>query len=384
MFLIRRTKVEDVPMLLKLARMVHFISLPADKDIITSKAIHSRNCFIRAAAGSAKDPGVAGRAKQSGYGGFGAELGESDLFMFSLEDTQTGTVIGTSQLVARMGGPGRPMVSFKLARKHFFSESLQSGTSHIVAKLHLDESGPTEIGGLILQPSFRRHKLKLGRSLSLIRLHFIGLHRALFADQMLAEMMGPITPDGHNLLWEYLGRRFINLTYTEADRFCQYSREFMTSLLPREEIYLSLLPPEARALVGQVGAETAPARHMLEKLGFENRDFIDPFDGGPYLHAETDSIQIVRRTKRAKLGDAVSKAQCNRSGLVSVLDSDGEFRALSTEYADTGRGRIRLPRQAMRVLEAKPGAEMGVTPLGEPGSTRPRARKAAPRKSGRV
>ncbi|MCH7962056.1 MAG: hypothetical protein IIC49_06945, partial [Planctomycetes bacterium] len=43
MFLIRRTKVEDVPTLLKLARMVHFISLPADKDIMLVMQSYDRN-----------------------------------------------------------------------------------------------------------------------------------------------------------------------------------------------------------------------------------------------------------------------------------------------------------------------------------------------------
>jgi len=381
-FLIRRTKVEDVGTLLKLAKMVHFINLPADKDIITAKAIHSRNCFINAASGTVKDGKGKPKHKQAGYGGFGAEMAQSELFMFSLEDTESGAVLGTSQLVAHMGGPGRPTVSFKLHRKEFFSESLQSGTSHVVAKLYLDESSPTEIGGLILQPSYRRHKLKLGRSLSLIRFHFIGLHRKRFADRILAEMMAPITPDGHNLLWEYLGRRFINLTYTEADRFCQYSREFMTSLLPREEIYLSLLPPEARALVAQVGPETVPARKMLEKLGFEYHDFIDPFDGGPYLHADTDSIWVVNKTKTATLGDPVAVSACRHAGLVSYLETDGEFRALSTRYRDAGKGKIALPRKSMLGLQIEPGATVGVTELESPATApKPSAKRTASRKT---
>ncbi len=50
MFLIRRAKIEDVPTLVKLARMVHFINLPADKDIITEKVMRSRESFIKAAA----------------------------------------------------------------------------------------------------------------------------------------------------------------------------------------------------------------------------------------------------------------------------------------------------------------------------------------------
>jgi arginine N-succinyltransferase len=365
-FLIRRAKVEDVGTLLKLAKMVHFINLPADKDIITAKAIHSRNCFIKAAGGTLADGNDPGKRKSAGYGGFGAEMAQSELFMFSLEDTESGAVLGTSQLVASMGGPGRPTVSFKLSRKQFFSESLQSGTSHIVAKLYLDESGPTEIGGLILQPSYRRHKMKLGRALSLVRFHFIGLHRKRFSDRILAEMMAPITPDGHNLLWEYFGRRFINLTYTEADRFCQYSREFMTSLLPREEVYLSLLPPEARALVGQVGPETIPARKMLEKLGFEYHDFIDPFDGGPYLHADTDSIPVVNLTRTARLGEAAAVTACKHRGLVSVLDTDGDFRALDTRYCDAGGGMIQLPRKSMQDLQVEPGATVGVTEFDGP------------------
>src|SRR5690606_10809340 len=135
-------------------------------------------------------------------------------------------------------------------KREFFSKSLQTGTSHIVARLHADESGPTEIGGLILQPASRGHRL--GRFLSLVRFHLMGLHREMFADRVLAEMMAPITLDGRNMLWEYLGRRFIPLSYTEADMHCQRSREFISALLPQEDIYLSLLPPEARDVVGRV------------------------------------------------------------------------------------------------------------------------------------
>ena len=37
MFIIRQAKVEDVPTLLKLAKMVHFINLPADSDLLAAK-----------------------------------------------------------------------------------------------------------------------------------------------------------------------------------------------------------------------------------------------------------------------------------------------------------------------------------------------------------
>jgi arginine N-succinyltransferase len=230
MFLIRRTTMEDVATLLKLAKMVHFINLPADNDIIAGKVQHSRKSFMKAASGDAAADQIdeiiptPRRPDGSSLEGFSSAITQADLFMFTLEDTETGAVLGSSQVVSSMSGPGRPSVSFKLSRKEFFSESLQTGTSHTVAKLYLDESGPSEIGGLILQPSYRSNKAKLGKLLSLIRFHFMALNRPLFADKVLAEMMAPISPDGTNLLWDYLGRRFISLSYTEADRFCRARR----------------------------------------------------------------------------------------------------------------------------------------------------------------
>ena len=341
MFLMRRAKIEDVPTLLKLAKMVHFINLPADRDIIADKAMWSEECFrklgsptLRGGPGSGTAPNPAAERQPThdrGAGpiysgeqsGLGSAVSRSDLFMFALEDTENGGgVLGTSQIIAHMGGPGRPNVSLRLTKKEMFSQTLQLGASHVVAKLHLDETGPTEIGGLILQPSYRGHKAKLGRFLSLVRFHFIGLHRPFFAERVIAELMGPVTPDGRNTLWEYLGRRFINLTYTEADSFCQYSKEFITALFPHEEIYLTLLSPEARSVIATVGPETLPARGMLEKLGFAYKDLIDCFDGGPTLEALTANISLVRDTRRLPLGPACAAADAKQTAIVSILDPD--------------------------------------------------------------
>lgn len=382
MFLMRRAKIEDVSTLLKLAKMVHFINLPADKDIISDKTMWSRQCFLKAATGgepaglrptegkskpskSSKNPASEATRKDSEteHIGLAATIARSDLFMFALEDTESGGVLGTSQIITRMGGPGRPNVSLRLSKKEMFSRSLQMGATHMTAKLHLDESGPTEIGGLILQPSYRGHKAKLGRFLSLVRFHFMGLYRPFFSDRVIAELMGPVTPDGRNTLWEYLGRRFINLTYAEADSFCQYSKEFITALMPRDEIYLTLLAPEARSVVATVGPETVPARKMLEKLGFEYKDLIDPFDGGPTLEAITSSISLVRDTRRVPLGEAAA-VETDRVAIVSTLDEDGEFRALQAAYAVDAQGRLRLSEECVDALQGRPGMKVGFTAIG--------------------
>lgn len=375
-FLIRRAKSEDVDTLVKLAKMVHFINLPADREIIGDKVTWSRTCFLLAAdedAAESRSPKKGkrkavkkGSASEHGEisDGLAGLTGRSPLFMFVLEDLESGGVIGTSQIIARMGGPGQPNLSLQLSRREMWSQSLQMGVTHTVAKLHKDETGPTEIGGLILQPSFRGHKLRLGRFIAIVRFHFMALHRHMFSDRVLAEMMGAITADGESPFWDHCTRCFINLTYDEADRFCQNSKEFILSLFPSEDIYLTLLAPEARAVIGTVGPETLPARMMLEKLGFKSHNRVDPFDGGPHLEADMDSISLVRETKRVRFAEPVTPAAAanfKRMAIVSTLDDDGEFKALHTSCDLDRAGRVVLGRPAFEALVATVGDEAGFT-----------------------
>ena len=203
--------------------------------------------------------------------------------------------------------------------------------------------------------------------LSLVRFHFLGLNRQWFSERILAEMMGPLTPDSQNLLWEYLGRRFINLTFAEADRFCQRSKEFITSLFPRDEIYLSLLPPEARNLVGRVGAETEPAKRFLERIGFVYEGRIDPFDAGPYLEANVDDIALVTTTKPVTLKGTGTKF--SSVGFVSTYGSAG-FRAMRCGFDESGDG-VSIPAEVADLLEVKTGDTIGLTPLPKSESKNP-------------
>jgi arginine N-succinyltransferase len=345
MFFIRPAKPEDAPTLLKLAKMVHFINLPADADIINNKIARSMECF----AGERLQP-------------------HEQLYMFVLEDGETGNPIGTSSIIPCNSWPGHPYTFLKVRKREHYSDDLQIGQVHITLQLEEDVSGPTEIGGLILFPNYRGHKEKLGSLLSLIRFNFIGLNRKKFDDRLVAEMMGALTPDSNHLLWEYLGRRFINLTYTEADRFCQHSKEFMISLFPRGEIYATLLPAEARSLIGKVGAETEPAKAMLENLGFTYDDQIDPFDGGPYLEAKMSDIALISGTREVKL--AATTGDFGDAALLSFTGEYG-FRGVRCAYAKSSEG-VAIPAEVARTLGAKLGDRIGFTPLPQRSTNRGR------------
>ncbi len=353
MFLVRPATLEDASTLLKLAKMVHFINLPADPEIIRDKIVRSRKSF----AGEPASP-------------------QEREFVFVLEDTDTGNVIGTSSVIGCLSWPGHPHTFLQVRRRELYSTDLQTGQVHVTVQLCTDESGISEVGGLVVGPSYRGHEQKLGMVLSLIRFHFIGRHREWFSHSILAEMMGPLTADSRNLFWESVGRRFINLSFAEADLFCQRSKEFITSLFPPGEIYVSLLPAVARHLIGKVGVETQPARRLLESLGFESKGHVDPFDGGPYLEAKLDDIELVRTTRTTTLAKSAGKFPL--TGFVSV-HRKANFRGVRTAYADVGDA-ISVPDDVVKVLKVKLGDELAVTPA--PGKAKQPAAKGS--KKGRA
>jgi arginine N-succinyltransferase len=172
---------------------------------------------------------------------------------------------------------------------------------HRTLRIGYNYNGPTEIGGLILLPEFRRNAHALGKALSYVRFLFMRMHRPLFRNQVISELLPPLEPDGTSKLWEALGRRFTGLTYQEADRLSKDNKEFINALFPDDPIHTELLPEDVQAIIGQVGEETRAVEKMLRRIGFEYAEQIDPFDGGPHFIANTDDITIVRDAREVEV-----------------------------------------------------------------------------------
>lgn len=386
MFLIRHATQDDLKDLYVLARQTYFINLPPDKDIIAGKIEQSVASFRRlsAAARAAAQPagvGSAGGAASGQVGGLrtpkprtgvsgraGSASGHrattslSDLFLLVVEQTDAGAgVVGTSQVIASMGGPGHPRVFLQLSRSILRSESLKRGIEHTVGMIGVDETGPTEVGGIIVNPAFRG--AGLGRLLSLARFHLMGLFPDRFTPRVVAEMLGPIDDQGNNPFFEKFTRRFIPYSWEEIYRFSQLSREFVVGLMPPEPVYLSTMEPEVAACAGEVSDATVPARRMLEGMGFRYHDRIDPLDGGPHLEADAASLAPVRATRRlhAVVADqARAKAPGEGRGtLVSTLDANGEFRAVLTRSALVDGERVLVEPAVAEQLHAAEAVVVG-------------------------
>lgn len=399
MFLIRQATPADVDDLHALAKQTFFINLPPDREIISHKIDQSVRSFARLAGspgvrakpepvakglGAGKGAGrrasekaageTAGRRAHSSTSGLRAITGQSDLFLLVLENLETKGVIGTSQVVARMGGPGSPRHFMTLEQASTSSRSLGIGWTHLVGRMGSDASGPSEIGGLILNQAFRGHPMRLGRLLSFVRFHLIGLHRKAFADTIVAEMLGPITRTGYNPFYEKFTRHFITRPFNDVYRFSQTSREFLDTLMPHGDVFLSILDPEVANAAGEVSDDTRPARAILERLGFMYHNRIDPLDGGPHLEARTSDIELVKATRRiggftpiarpkGKLGAKARRASDIPPTLIaSTLNRTGHFRAVQAAGAVGGQ-RATIDERMLELLEQSNVVGRGATPL---------------------
>lgn len=268
--MIRPAKLSDTQGLQRLAVLLNSTNLPDEPEEIEEILTHSCDSF----EGKIKNP-------------------FERLYVFVLEETKSQKVIGSSQIIAQHGTLDLPHVYFQIENLTCHSKTLGQTFEQKILKLGFNSEGLTEVGGLVLDPAYRHIPQKLGRALSLVRFRFIQQNKSLFKETLLAEMLPPFDTLGQSPLWQALGRHFIDLSYHEADHLSRKQKEFIETLFPKYPIYVSLLPQEAQAVIGQVGEGSQPAAHLLSKLGFQYGNRIDPFDGGPHFEMQTADLEPV-------------------------------------------------------------------------------------------
>lgn len=278
--------------------------------------------------------GILDRSERS----FAGELPANECeFVFVLEDLSAQTIIGTSMIYAQHGTKRAPHIFFRVENDERYSVTLDRYFVHRTLRIGYNYNGPTEIGGLILLPQYRRNKHALGKSLSYVRFLFMRMHRATFRDQVISELLPPLEPDGTSKLWKALGKRFTGLTYQEADRLSKDNKEFIHALFPDDPIHTELLPDDVQAIIGQVGEDTKGVEKMLRRIGFDYANQIDPFDGGPHFIANTDAITVVRDAVELEVRDLDDTKPADRRWTILAVESPGgprpQFRAIGAHVA---------------------------------------------------
>ncbi|WP_404425325.1 arginine N-succinyltransferase [Nibricoccus sp. IMCC34717] len=310
MFVFRPIADSDLPGLVRLARGIvgGLTSLPPNEAFLRERIEDSRRSF----SPLVRKPGA-------------------EHYLFVLEDCETGRLVGTSGIAARVGGYD-PFYSYEIRHERYTHAPLHVDRDIAVLHLKKEHRGPTEIGSLYLDPEYRRDGL--GRLLSLARFLFIAAFPQRFDSTVIAEMRGYLDQRGRSPFWEAVGRHFFGHDYYDADiRSGLGDKAFIADLMPRHPIYVPLLAPEVQAVIGQVHHDTKPALALLKAEGFEPTSEIDIFDAGPQLRASVDTVRTIRERKTV----AVRTGATQPTAAVHLLANGSlDFRACLCPFDPVG------------------------------------------------
>jgi arginine N-succinyltransferase len=270
-------------------------------------------------------------------------------------------------VIGQLGRRDAPYIYVDVSEEERYSQTLDKHFRHVVLKIGYSYNGPTEIGGLIVSPDYRKKPEKLGLLISYVRFLFIRMHREWFKDELLAELLPPLEPDGTSHLWDAVGRKFTDMTYADADRLSKKNKEFIKGLFPEGAIYASLLPQQAQDVIGKVGVATRGVEKMLRRIGFRYAWRVDPFDGGPHFTAPTDEVALVQRTHEAKitgiLGPAPAELPKTRALVAVETPEPPYFRCVYTPWRSPAEGTAEIAKAGATHLGLTEGAKAWVLPI---------------------
>src|SRR3546814_18927823 len=90
--------------------------------------------------------------------------------------------------------------------------------------------------------------------------------------------------------------------FQEADYFNAINgNQFIADLMPKHPVYIAMLDDDARAVIGVPPPSGRAAMQMLENEGFRFDGYLDIFDGGPTMVAQTDAVRSVRAAEERKV-----------------------------------------------------------------------------------
>lgn len=142
-------------------------------------------------------------------------------------------------------------------------------------------------------------------------------HQERFAETVIAEMRGISDEEGRSPFWNWLEEHFFSMDFPTADYLTGIGKKvFIAELMPKHPIYVNLLSKDAQKVINEVHPKTLPALRLLEAEGFSRRGYVDIFDGGPTVEAQTAKVKTIRNSGKYQViigdtDDTVNFIICN-------------------------------------------------------------------------
>jgi len=335
MWRIRPVEVRDGDQLISLAASLGpgMTTFPSDPDAIVAKVDAAVESFA------------------------GTNTSSSRQYLMVLEDTDESRICGVSAVYPEIGRPFG-FFSYHLDKVIHHSAVTQFNMEVQVLNLSNAYTGTTEIGTLAVAPDVRGSGA--GRLLARARYMLMASFPHLFADYVIAEMRGWQNDDGSSPFWSAVGEKFFEVDFPTADKMSAIKgAEWFAALLPKNPLYLRMLPTEAQDCVGKAHATSAIALQMLLDEGFRFENFVDVFDAGPQVIAPLSDIKTVRESRTLELGEGPSDGEPHNYLVCNNRLADFSLVKARAVIKD---GTILLDRSAQELLDASIGDRLRVVP----------------------
>lgn len=282
-----------------------------------------------------------------------------EYYLFVLEDTNSGEIVGTSAIEASTGHE-TPFYSYKLSKRTRVCHSLNIRTDYEVLSLVNDNQGCSEMCTLYLDPNYRHSSN--GLLLSRARFLFMAHYPARFSHRVIAEMRGISDDHGRSPFWDAVGLHFFHMSFEQADKLTiSTNKQFIADLMPRNPIYVKLIAPEAQAVIGQPHQSTVPAMNILMREGFRYQNYVDIFDAGPTLEAPRDQIRSISASRVFTIKSIIDDVSSKR---FMIANTKLEFRAtIGHVIFNVQHNTCIISQETAQFLELKTGDCVRVLPL---------------------
>ncbi|RBP51592.1 arginine N-succinyltransferase [Arenicella xantha] len=329
MIIVRTARQDDIDGVLGLAEQAYpgMTTLPPDRSVLTAKLSNS----IESIAQTIDKPG-------------------NQTYFLVMEDLESGAIVGTAAIIACLGSKDE-FYSYKLNKVTHSCKELDKKVTFEMLNLSNHFEGFSEVATLYLDKRYRKNGN--GKLLARTRYLFMAQFRERFPERVMADLRGYFDEQGNSPFWDAVGSHFFEMGFAEADLYgAIHGNQFIADLMPKQPIYVNMLPAAAQAVIGQPNVVGKPAMQMLENEGFRWNGHVDIFDAAPSVDTKIDDIESVKHSELAEV-IGISEYDGDEQAVIATSDIASFTTAISRISVE--KGGVRLPRATLKGL----GIELG-------------------------
>jgi len=329
MIIVRTARETDIDGVLSLAKLAFpgMTTLPPDRDVLATKLDRS----VKSIAKSVDTP-------------------SDESYFLVMEDTETEALLGTSAILACLGSVDE-FYSYKLNKVTHSCKELDKKITVETLNLSNHFEGFAEVATLYLNPDYRKNGN--GKLLARSRYLFMAQFRDRFPESVMADLRGYFDEDGCSPFWDAVGSHFFDMPFADADLYgAVHGNQFIADLMPKQPLYVNLLPESAQNVIGQPNVKGKPAMTMLKNEGFRWNGHVDIFDAAPSVDTKIDDIESIKQSASAEV-IGISEYEGDESAMLVTSDITS-FKACITTIS-VEKGGVRLPRATLQALDIEFG-----------------------------